>query len=425
MNRSIPKTAPLALATPLDHHSLLHHAPHGTVIYWQRQAAQAWRKVSPTDPVPQLVMPMAGKGDTFVSVNQFSGWRLVRLLRSLRACYVDIDGYTDLLGALDALSEARMPAPSCAVYSGRGLHLYWLLEPVPAQALPVWQRIQNALIAVLQPLGADTKAKDCTRVLRLVGSRHSGTDAMVEGRIVTGDRWPLSDLANEVLGERRPRTAATVRDIRPKQKQRRPAAGGSIYERWHLVYRDLLTIAEHHWFGGVPEGHRDTWLFLTSVALSWFAHPDTLAAEIEAQGRAWVPSWTVEDVRRQMAPVIERARRAGEGELIEWQGQMVDPRYRFRRSTLWEWSADMIPPELLPQLRAIIPDELAAERKREQRQQWAAQHRYSDSYTGKGVRASNEEKRTTARLMAAQGQSQTAIAKALGVGRRTVQRWIA
>jgi len=359
------KQLSLDLASPLGHHESLHSEPHGTVIYWQRRAARGnrWHKVHPGDPIPQLVAPHAGGTDRYVTVNEFCQWRMVRLLRSLRACYVDVDGCTDLPTALDALHSAGMPEPTAVVYSGHGMHLYWMLEPVPPKALPVWQRVQNALIEALRPVGADPVARDCARVLRLAGSIHGGTGQEVQGRIL-GGRWTLATLANEVLGERTPgrkRKRGNVRDLRPRQMK----VGGGIFARWHLVYTDLQTIAEYYWFGGIPDGYRDTWLFLSSVALSWFAHPATISREIEAQARSWTPGLTAHKVRTQMRPVVSRATRAAAGETIQWCGEAVDPRYRFRRQTLYEWIHPLITDDLQPRLRAIIPNELAQERERE------------------------------------------------------------
>jgi len=380
---AIEKTeaTPLDLSGPLGHHDALHSAPHGTAIYWQRKAQKGkrWVKIAPDDPiVPQLVSRQEGRQDRYLTVNQFFQWRLVRLVRSLRACYVDVDHITDLEWARERLAEQGLPDPSAVVYSGTGMHLYWLLEPAPARALPVWQRIQDTLVRALATesgeAGADMRARDCARVLRVAGSIHGTTGRVVEGRILSGEYWPLSMLANEVLGERVPGRqrmeypskhgeSATVRDIRPKQQ--RNSTSASIYHRWHHVYRDLVTIAEHNWWGGIEEGHRDTWLFLTSVSLSWFAHTDTLQPEIVSQARAWIPTLSDADVRQLMNPVIKRARAAQEGHCIQWGGEWVDPRYRFRRRTLWDWCRGMIDDELVPQLRAIIPDEVAQQRRAE------------------------------------------------------------
>jgi len=415
---------PLSLEHPPGHFDLLHREAHGTVLVWESlRSGKQWVKLRAGDPsVPSFLAGLQGQEDTYISINEFAGWRLVRLLRSLRAVYVDLDGTTDLDAALDALREARMPAPSLAVFSGRGLHLYWLLQPLPPKALPVWQRVTDALNAALLPLGADPKARDCTRVLRLVGTVNSKNGATVRGLILTGYRWSLHELADEVLGARRLRQKAPVRDIfaeAAKQGRKAPRAiSGSIYERWYKVYGDLLTIARHHG-GTIPEGHRDGWLFLTAVALSWFTKADALEAEIENAARTFT-TLTPNEIAKVSKTIQERAELAAQGEMVEWDGQKVDPRYRFRRATLHKWLQPIIPSELHGSLRAIIPDSIAQERKTERD---AA--RWQDCNTGQGVRAGNEPKRATARIMRAQGRSVRAIAAELGVGKTTIDRWLA
>ena len=153
------------------HFEKLHHSPHGTVVVWERlTTGRRWAKIEPHHPIAALLGPYEGRQDVFVTVNEFYHWRYIRNLKSLRACYVDVDGSTDWRGALDALGEAGMPAPSFMVRSGRGIHVYGLLEPLPGKALPTWQRVQDTLVNALAPLGADYRAKDCTRLLRLVGT---------------------------------------------------------------------------------------------------------------------------------------------------------------------------------------------------------------------------------------------------------------
>ena len=283
---------------PEQHYTLLHAAPFGTVLIWQpsQPPGKRWQKLrGDGEAIAEFLNALEKDRDTYLSVNQFDGWRTIKLLRSLRATFVDIDlkdgqrPEIALALALQELAHQRLPAPSFAVYSGRGLHLYWMLHPVPAQALPVWQRIEDTLVDALTEIGADPRARDCTRVLRLVGTRNAKNGARVVGETITGYRWPLQKLADEVLGPRRkPRAEGKVRDLeaaRARQGKRAShAIRGSIYERWYKVHQDLLAIANH--YGQIPEGHRDTWLFLSAVALSWFARAEALEHEIELLARS-------------------------------------------------------------------------------------------------------------------------------------------
>jgi hypothetical protein len=201
---------------------------------------------------------------------------------------------------------------------------------------------------------------------------------------------------------------------------RSAVSSNSIYTRWHLVYRDLVAIADRAGPSGIAPGHQDIWLFLASTALSWFAHTDTLEHEILAQAQVWVKNgqWTERDVLLKMRPVIQRATAVSGGNHCEWNGKLVDPRYRFRRNTLWNLCRGMVPADLIPELRAIIPDEIAAKRQLER-----DRARYGGSYSGYGVRVENEQKFVMARILRSQGRSLREIAKELAVGKDTVRKW--
>ncbi|MBU2805395.1 replication protein [Acidithiobacillus ferrooxidans] len=428
----LPRQLGLALDLPIEHYDLLHQQQRGVVIHWERGASLSdrWIKLRPGDPrIPEIFRVDRGKDDTFITVNEFDGWVYIRLLRSLRALYVDLDDQTDVYAVLDALDDARIPWPSIVVSSGTGLHLYWLLEPLPPKTLPVWQRCQDALIRLLKPLGADVVAKDCTRLLRLVGTRNRGEE--VRALVLDGHRWSLRQIAFEILGTegRGRKPCAEIRDIRARRPRPDKAIQGSIYARWHLVYQDIRSIAAYH-NHAIPEGYRDKWLFLASVALSWFTHPQGIADEILGLGQDNT-DLLERDIHHAYEPALKRAIQAAAGETILWQGKEVDPRYRFRRQTLYDWLDGLIPDALLPQLRAIVPDRVRGTREKqrlaaiEKTRNRAKEGRYGTSYTQTGVRACNVEKCAQARSMREQGATYRQIAAAVGISHETVRKWCA
>lgn len=418
----------------VEHFEQMHREAHGVVLLWEaRKESKRWVKLKPEDPaVPSVLRGVEGSSDVFMSVNEFNGWRLVRLLRSLRALYVDVDGGARLEEVCEALREKGIPEPSFVVWSGRGLHLYWLLRPIGAHGLPLWQRVQRAVLDALLPLGADPKARDCTRVLRLVGTINSKNGETVRGLVLSGRYWLLYELAHEVLGpcvEEAPASKEEVGRVEQRGKVRDLQAqaalkgrrvsrslSGSIYERWYLVYQDLLRIARHH--GQIPLGHRDEWLFLSGVALSWFTQAEALCAELENAASTFTSGLRASEVAKVSSVLGRRAEAAGRGEKVEWCGRQVDPRYHFRRASLYKLMSPLIEDSLLGQMRAVIPDRLAAERKKAR-----DQDRFQDHNTGQGVRMSNEDKRASARVMRAKGLSLRVIAAELDVSVGTVQRW--
>lgn len=358
---------------------MLHGAAHGTVILWERLGtAKRWLKLRPgAAEIPEILSAQAGGEDRYMTVNQFYGWRTIDKLQSLRAMYLDIDGCTDLNRVLEALRYAGLPPPSAVVFSGRGIHLYWIHELVPSRALPVWQRCQDKLIALMKDVGADPAARDCPRVLRLVGSVNAKNSAQAHGLVFDEQKWNFHDLCNVILGYRPERVqpserdthkpkSATVRDLTTARANRgqRPR-NGSIYDRWYLVYQDLRAIAGHYGKPGIPEGHRHTWLLLTAVALSWFAQPETISEELTRQAKIWTPGQTDADVLSALKEPLKRAQAASQGMTREYEGEQVDARFRYKRETLYGLLQKIIPPELAPKLRAIVSDDTRAVHKQE------------------------------------------------------------
>lgn len=404
---------------------MVHAKQHGTVVVWEKQAAgNIWHKIdktqTPTE-IQTLLNGLSGHHDTYFTVNEFYGWRITRLLKSLRANYVDLDlgfqpDHSDLDLIYDTLQDARLPWPSLVVFSGRGMHLYWCTEPTPAQALPVWQAMQKVLIAALKDVGADIKARDCSRVLRLLGTINSKNNEEVRGCVLDSKPWKFHDLANEILGHREPKKKAVVRSIHATAIRAGNHPRATTFRRWHLVFQDLAKIGGH--YGSIPEGFRNEFLFLSSVALSWFAAPESIEDEVVDFARLYCSDLDVDEARMAAAQSVDRAGQAAKGVKVAFHGEEKDPRYFFKRQTLWERLGAIAEP-IRGKLRAIIPDEQAAENKRERD---AA--RWEDHYTGNGVRVGNEGKRATARLMAAQGATQTAIATELGVSQKTISVWL-
>ncbi|MCS6131088.1 helix-turn-helix domain-containing protein [Clostridium botulinum] len=107
--------------------------------------------------------------------------RKVENIRKLNALYIDIDYYNienlktydhkKVLAILenDYFGE-DIPEPSFAIFTGRGLAVYWLIEPVPIKVLPLWNAIQKHFLEKLKIMGADSKSIDSARVMRLAGS---------------------------------------------------------------------------------------------------------------------------------------------------------------------------------------------------------------------------------------------------------------
>lgn len=413
----------LALETPKDHIALLTQgietSKHGTVLVgWKPLQTPEWFKVNLA--VGQdILSKYTNEPDVFITPNEFYNWRLVRLLSGLTAFYIDIDDHDndkpDMLKMRCAVDDVVLtkgiPEPNFIVYSSRGLHVYWLIEKAPKHALPRWKAVQKVLC---NAFNADGRALDATRLLRLVGTTHSKTGLKITGEPIHNKRYDFNWFCDEVL----PFTQAEVRDFqaakarqgktstrgRPKLSQGQKY--GSIFERWYKVYTDLLKIQDWFWFGGMHEaGHREHMLYHTANALSWFTHSDALVNEIRATAKIMIPSYHDQQITSYCSSVISRAKRTQETPDAEF-------RYKYSRAKLWEDFEPIIgsEPDLVQQLRAIIPDELRNERQKNRDR--VAEGRWAKNRTKS---ADLPELKKKVRKMLSQGMTQQYIASQLGI----------
>jgi len=413
---------------PEQHASIVHGRVDKQVTIWTPGREQQWR-TRKASAAAELLAAEAGAEDVFLSVNQFHGRRLVRNLAALTALFVDVDAHdapTDLVALMDSrldiIARARLPAPSFVVFSGRGLHFYWVIEPLPAAVLARWQPCQRHLQRLL---GGDPAAVDCTRLLRVVGTVNSRAPAHC--RTVTGILNSVSCFNFDWLAEQiLPRSRAEIRDIAVQRAKTQPltkTAGATgkrtIYEWWMAVYRDLYILINHHWPAGVAEGHRNNLVFLLAVALSWFTSSDALEAEVVGVARRVAPTLTETEVLSYTSSLRQRAARAALGERIEWQGKLRDPRYYFRRETLYQLLKALITPALEAKLTAVMSTEERDRRRnvRERARDRVADGRYRSSHA-------DPEARARAISLSLDGHSARVIATMISVPRSTVADWI-
>jgi hypothetical protein len=347
------------LGNAADHALTLHAGGRGRVSIARRLHGQGWRERSvPIADLGYVVRQLEGEPDVYLTQNRFFGRRrLVSRLAELDALFVDLDYYkTDHAEAhpqhvvnlaLEALELARIPSPSFAVASGRGLALVWLHGPVPRAALPRWRACQQMLWQTLRHLGADRLASDAARVLRLVGTRNSRSGTLVTCISPVGETWDFDQLADEIL----PLPRAELIALRLERARRRAAGQGVSKERgirrparwfdsaglWELRLAELQRLRDHRWFGILPEGQRDIWMLLAGVATSYLVPAPMVHREIMALAdQATGGCWREQETSSRMSKVIARAEQAARGEKIDYCGREVDPRYRFRTSTIIE-----------------------------------------------------------------------------------------
>lgn len=137
-----------------------------------------------------------GESDVYISMNTFFNMKKGRVtenLKDLNTLYIDIDCYTkgytqdEVIGLLETeYFDTIIPTPTFVIKSGRGVYLIYKLirgEKSKAQesgkAITRWTSVQKFLFSKLQHFGADAKALDAARVLRLPFTYNSKSDTQV------------------------------------------------------------------------------------------------------------------------------------------------------------------------------------------------------------------------------------------------------
>lgn len=133
-------------------------------------------------------------------------------IKRLNALYVDIDYYNLKLSkeqvyfALhDFLSDYGLPQYTMLIDSGRGFYVIWKLQNEDRNAHSRWEKIERLFCDRLSSLGADPKAVDCSRVLRVPFSYNSKNNSMVGLVDFVDVSYSLEELTREYLGERLPK----------------------------------------------------------------------------------------------------------------------------------------------------------------------------------------------------------------------------
>ena len=128
------------------------------------------------------------KTDIYLSTNLFlnSETRAISNLKRLTTLFVDLDCYKKGLRPDQALFllqndifDNDLPQPSVVLFSGQGLQLIWKISE-DRNALPTWKRVESYFHNILVPYGADPKAMDASRVLRMPFTKSSKTGKTVE-----------------------------------------------------------------------------------------------------------------------------------------------------------------------------------------------------------------------------------------------------
>jgi hypothetical protein len=275
-------------------------------------------------------------------------------------------------------------------------------------------------------LGADPGAKDAARVMRLVGTYNSKSGKLVESIFENlDDVWEFGDLADEIL----PIPQEQFEEQRARRREngeklfsgapRRASKGRQDGEgRFTLTtlcesrMDDLRRLMELRGMEKLPPGHRDEWMYVASVSLSYLMRPEALEKRMIELGREYA-DWSEAETRSCISTVLRKARSAADGETLEWHGQQRGPRY-------WLTNREIIlrlkiTPEEEVHLKTIISEDTKRQRdgERKERQRRSEGVVPREEYIAKG-RDNRQHHRTLAKKLKAQDMSLRQIGRELG-----------
>lgn len=217
------------------------------------------------DELQQKLSEWTGQNIYFSQNTFYRPQRRIENIRQLRSLYVDIDCYTKELSPQQVLMyldseyfNQTIPEPNYIIFSGRGIVLVWLIEPVPFKALPLWQAVENFLFKQLESFGADSKATDAARVFRIAGTVNSKNSKNVKVEYRNEYRYALRDIQDTYLPELKPKKERQSKEGR--QDKNKVANLFNTYTLHFNRIRDLVKLIELRNYD--VEGHRENILFL-------------------------------------------------------------------------------------------------------------------------------------------------------------------
>jgi hypothetical protein len=413
------------ITDPRLHGEQLHRGGLGCVAIAQRTTRGSWREtVYPVEVAIELLNHYAGREHVYLSMQRFRNRRRIAKLLSLSSLYADLDYYragyagchpyqvTDLV--LDRLAAEEIPSPTLAISSGQGLYLIWQHEHIKRSALPRWNACQRRIGEVLRPFGSDAQAKDAARVLRVVGTHNDKRP--VYSLLPVGEIHEFNQLADQVL----PLTQAQLHDIRIQRAARRsqdrlwtPPEGFTQGTLWEARLSDLQRLRELRFMDAQMTDYRHRWLYLSGVAMSWLTvNPNAMRRELFELARE-AGGWSEHYAAGKLSSVIRRTFGAFAGEKVEYQGRLVDPRYRFTNQRIIEELE--ITGDEEREMRTIVSDDERRRRDRARKNPEMDRQQYL-------TRAA--KRRAQARRMAAEGLSTSQIAQELCLTQRSIQQYL-
>ncbi len=198
--------------------------------------------------------------DTYMSINSFYvPKRSSECIRHINSLYIDIDNHIDTKVNIDSILyflqedffNSQIPEPNLIINTGRGLALYWILEHLPKQGLPLWTLVQEQFYNKIKDIEkyiknteVDSSSLDVGRVFRVSGTKNTKGNTLAKIYSYSENKYRLDEIIEGylpdlmVVSKKREKNKKTVK-LTDNQKKL-----VYFYTTYSLHYNRLLDIVK-------------------------------------------------------------------------------------------------------------------------------------------------------------------------------------
>lgn len=368
--------------------------------------------------------------DTYMSLNSFYvPIRKAECVRKINGLFLDLDCHKNkmdkhsLESALYFLEQDYfnkiIPEPSLIMSTGRGLQLFFKLENLPKQGLPLWQMVQNEMITKMldfnyQGFEVDPSCSDVSRVCRLGGTVNTKSNTNANILENNSNCYRLDELIEDYF-----ENLKITKKRNKKNKSIKEKKVLNLYTLYSLHYarlNDIVKLQELR--EGNCEGYRELMCFLYRYYSILFNKDKERALKDTLEFNAKFTDPLKDN------DVIKQTKSAEKG-FEEWlkeekNGIFKRGGYNYRNSTLIRLLK--ITEEEQKHLETIISKE-----EKNRRKNIANKEMYKKARRNKnGLTKREQQKEDTIKSiqeLKAKGLSQSKVSKELGKGIATIKRY--
>lgn len=361
--------------------------------------------------------------------------------------------------------DNNMPAPSLIIHSGGGLHCKWLFDAsVPRAAKPVWDAMESHIIARLDASGwpVDLAVRDVSRILRIVGTinqkpEYDADQALVRIAWVNGPsieqcvRFDFNALADgkQILPFsraefRQEKAIWSVWDANRLEALKDTSALSFVHgvtrpnhgiqrlivaDMWHKRLSAIRRLAElRYGAAGVPEGQRNTFTWVAANALAWSCGGnDDYARDLVPVIAEISRSYSAHEIRAAASSITRRIKEdLGQGTgLLKMSNQTFAEKLSITDDEAKQiFGSKALQQEKNWNIGAMGFEKMANLPYQEYKAETKGRQREAAKRTNEIKVAATADQRSQACQMRAEGLTQAAIAKAIGVNQSTIARWL-